>query len=135
MHAKLTLILAAVSACVFSEALSAPPKPLAPLGVGFDSCREWLAHHDANDRQAEIQDQWLAGFITGYNAFADPRHRGMSFFRFDLATLPSGVTARCRALPETDVYSAAQAFLKGLRTQVRPRGSGQSKSPLSREHP
>jgi len=134
MRAKLTLILA-VGACVFSEAEAAAPKPLAPLGMGIDGCRSWLSHHHAKDRQAELQDQWLAGFVTGYNAFEDPRRRAMSFFRFDLATLPSGVTGQCRARPDTDVYTATLGFLEALGDRARSSGNERFKSPKPREHP
>ena len=106
MRAKLVL---ALMLAIMS--VGAAPKPLAPLGVGVGTCRSWLSHHEAKDRQAEVQNEWLAGFITGYSTFSDSRRRATSFFRFDLATLPSGITAQCRANPRLDIYSATNAFL------------------------
>ena len=104
-----------------ARAQPAPPKPLAPLGTGIDSCKTWLFNHQHKRAQAKIQDDWLAGFLTGYNTYVTAKDRPVSYFRFDMETLPSAITAQCKLDLDGDVYSEALKFLelqKGMHTTV-----------------
>ncbi len=86
-------------------------KPLPPLGLGIEPCATWLQHHAARDDHAFAEDEWFAGFLSGYNKFTDPRTRAATFLPYDRPVLSSAITSQCGANPALDVYSAALRFL------------------------
>ena len=90
-----------------------------PLGRGLDRCREWTTQHDRSSAGSLAQDQWLAGYLTGFNTFGRIPQRKMSFFRFDFIHVRDAVTASCRRAPETVVFDAVTTFVENVQSQGR----------------
>ncbi len=90
-----------------------------PLGRGADQCREWTVQHDLNSAASGAQDQWLAGYLTGFNTFGRSPVRKTSFFRFDVIHVRDAVTSSCRRTPEILVFEAVTQFIESVQSHVR----------------
>ncbi len=117
MRAKLALFVVGITVVWTGGTAGSASSTLAPLGVGIENCDAWIRHHEAHDQYARMEDEWVAGFLTGYNAFMPYKDKKISFFRFDSPNLPSGINAQCRTDPRVDIYTAATKFISALRAR------------------
>ena len=93
---------------------------IAVLGVGNDTCLEWQIHHRKHDRRSAMQDQWLGGFLSGYNMLLPPADRGANFFENELPYISSAISHRCETEKSLRLSEAAFDFIRAMRKQTHP---------------
>jgi hypothetical protein len=92
-----------------AESNSENPTPL--LGVGHEKCREWLIYHRSADLKAKIEDQWLAGYLSGYDAFVPNDQRLTVFLEGDVKAVPSAISGYCQSHLDQEIGRAIYSFL------------------------
>jgi hypothetical protein len=82
------------------------------MGVGVASCGTWTTNHSANDDGARIQDEWIFGYLSAFNAWAPGTNNVTG--DTDNAGATAWVTNYCSAHPLDTVAAAATALLAAL---------------------
>jgi hypothetical protein len=82
-------------------------------GVGTQSCGRWTEMHSAQtaDNLTDMQDSWLAGFISGFSAYAFTPSRTYSV---DFSALQASLTNYCSAHLLDPIATAAQMLAAQL---------------------
>ena len=96
-------------------------KYVEPIGIGADKCHSWVQHHDANDASAKTEDQWLAGYLSGFNTWGRMPLRKMTWFRYDLKNVSDAVTRACRNDDNQDVFLTVTHFVEWVQKEAKPR--------------
>jgi hypothetical protein len=87
-------------------------KYVEPVGIGLEGCRSWVAHHVRADQAMINQDEWLAGYLTGFNTFGRRPVRQHSFFGPDRANVAKAITASCNRNNNQTIFDAATVFVQ-----------------------
>jgi hypothetical protein len=107
----LVAVLATLAASTASPTPNEAAKSVEPLGVGLERCSVWLDHHARTVGGMAPDDEWLSGFLTGFNTFGRPPVRRSSFFRFDTANVVSAITGSCTRNKDQTIFDAATQFV------------------------
>jgi hypothetical protein len=113
------MIIAALAAATVASGVNTHAKYVEPIGVGAETCATWVRSHDAHNRTAAEQDEWLAGYLTALNTFGRPPLRRMSFFRFDLPNVIDAVTSSCRREPGQLIFEAVTGFVERVQDRTK----------------
>jgi hypothetical protein len=95
---------------------AAPPsgaREVTVKGIGGKPCSQWTEAHRARKPEMVQQDAWLAGFITGFNAYGLKESKDVAPGG-DPATIPAAITAWCAAHPTDNLFRAAVALVSDL---------------------
>lgn len=107
------LLLAATA--IFSHSATLPQ--ITTVGGGSDPCRKWTEAQKEPGTRHQYQ-QWLFGFVSGYN-WRDPSRQ---IEPENVATLLAWVDNYCKANPANPIYLAAGNLAKKMARPAAPRG-------------
>jgi hypothetical protein len=82
-------------------------------GLGSKPCSEWTKAVQAKKSEAALQETWLAGFITGFNAYGLKESKDVAAGT-DLAGLQSAISSYCSAHPTDNLFKAGVAVIGDL---------------------
>jgi hypothetical protein len=95
------------------EAVSARPLPPAlTVGIGRTLCRDWSAVRKKPEPAPAALEQWVLGYLSGYNAFAPPPKD--NFTDYDSRNLLGWVDQRCALNPNGTVSQVLNDFVLQL---------------------
>ncbi len=83
-----------------------------PLAYGGITCADWTSVRSSKPADAAVFEAWILGFISAYNAFIYKGPNVAAGTDFD--TLRGMVDDHCKANPQDDLDSSAQALIKAL---------------------
>ena len=75
-------------------------------GEGGQRCSQWTQDHKGKKANAFVQETWLAGFITAFNAYGLKEDADVAA-GVDLKAIQSAVSTYCAANPDADLFKAA----------------------------
>src|ERR1700722_10803244 len=105
--------LALATALVAFSTLQADARDVTVKGIGGKPCSQWTQVHQGRKPDAALQETWLAGFITGFNAYGLKESKDVAAGA-DLNAIASSVSAYCSAHPSDDLFKAAVALVLDL---------------------
>jgi hypothetical protein len=82
------------------------------LAYGGIKCADWTSVRSSKPAEAAVYEAWILGFVSAYNAFIYKGPNVAAGIDFD--TLRGMVDGHCKAHPQDDLDSAAQALIKIL---------------------
>jgi hypothetical protein len=82
------------------------------LAYGGIKCADWTGVRSSKPAEAAVYEAWILGFISAYNAFIYKGPNVAAGTDFD--ALRGMVDSHCKANPQDDLDSAAQALIKIL---------------------
>jgi hypothetical protein len=82
------------------------------LAYGGIKCAEWTSVRSSKPTDAAVYEAWILGFLSAYNAFVFKGPNVAAGTDFD--SLRNMVDAHCKANPQDDLDSSAQALIKVL---------------------
>ena len=107
----LRIPVSAVVALVLATGL-AMAQQYTTLAYGGIKCAEWSSVRSSKPTDAAVYEAWILGFLSAYNAFIYKGPNVAAGTDFD--ALRSMVDAHCKANPQDDLDSSAQALIKDL---------------------
>jgi S1-C subfamily serine protease len=99
------------------SALPAQAREVTVKGLGNRPCSEWIQAHQRRNGDATLQDTWLAGFITAFNAYGLKESKGVASdvtAGADLNDIQSRISNYCFAHPSDTLFKAEVAFIRDL---------------------
>ena len=81
------------------------------LAYGGIKCAEWTGVRASKPTDSAVYEAWILGFLSAYNAFV---FKGENVAAGTFDALRNMVDAHCKANPQDDLDSAAQALIKDL---------------------
>jgi hypothetical protein len=102
----------AVTVLVAGFAGEGAARPLPTVGVGKTACSAWTAARQHRTPFVATLEQWVLGYLSGYNAFAPPPKD--NFTDYDSTNLLGWVDNRCAAAPTSTVSSVLNDFVLQL---------------------
>jgi hypothetical protein len=106
-HLIIATALAALSA------LQAEARDVTVKGLGGKPCSQWTQVHQGRKPEAALQETWLAGFITAFNAYGLKESKDVAAGA-DLNGIVSPISTYCLAHPGDDLFKAATALVLDL---------------------
>ena len=94
-------------------AIPAEAREVTVKGLGSRPCSEWTKAHQAKKADATLQDTWLAGFITGFNAYGLKESKDVAAGT-DLTGLQVAISSYCLAHASDDLFKAGAAVILDL---------------------
>ncbi len=91
---------------------SAAAQQYTTLAYGGIKCAEWSNVRSSKPTDAAVYEAWILGFLSAYNAFVYKGPNVAAGADFD--ALRSMVDDHCKANPQDDLDSSAQALIKQL---------------------
>ncbi len=82
------------------------------LAYGGIRCADWTNVRSSKPAEAAVYEAWILGFLSAYNAFVYKGPNVAAGADFD--ALRSMVDDHCKANPQDDLDSSAQALIKEL---------------------
>jgi hypothetical protein len=82
------------------------------LAYGGIKCAEWTSVRSSKPADAAVYEAWVLGFLSAYNAFVFKGPNVAAGTDFD--ALRNMIDAHCKANPQDDLDSSAQALIKVL---------------------
>jgi hypothetical protein len=82
------------------------------LAYGGIKCADWTSVRSSKPAEAAVYEAWILGFVSAYNAFIYKGPNVAAGTDFD--TLRGMVDSHCKAHPQDDLDSSAQALIKIL---------------------
>ena len=82
------------------------------LAYGGIKCADWTSVRSSKPAEAAVYEAWILGFISAYNAFVYKGPNVAAGTDFD--GLRNMVDDHCKAHPQDDLDSSAQALIKLL---------------------
>lgn len=82
------------------------------LAYGGIKCAEWTNVRASKPTDAAVYEAWILGFLSAYNAFVFKGPNVAAGTDFD--ALRNMVDVHCKAHPQDDLDSSAQALIKEL---------------------
>lgn len=82
------------------------------LAYGGIKCAEWTGARSSKPTDAAVYEAWILGFLSAYNAFVFKGPNVAAGTDFD--GLRKLVDEHCKANPQDDLDSSAQALIKEL---------------------
>jgi len=107
----LRIPVSAVVALVLATGL-AMAQQYTTLAYGGIKCAEWSSVRSSKPTDAAVYEAWILGFLSAYNAFIYKGPNVAAGTDFD--ALRSMVDAHCKANPQDDLDSSAQALIRQL---------------------
>ncbi len=99
---------------VLAPTIGANAREVTVKGVGGRLCSQWTqAHKAAKKAEMILQETWLAGFITAFNAYGLKESKDVAAGA-DLNNIVSAVSTYCSARPGDDLFRAAAALVLDL---------------------
>jgi len=102
-------------------ALKAQPTQAAEyttLAYGGITCAAWTDVRSSKPNEAAVYEAWILGFLSAYNAFVFKGPNVAAGSDFD--ALRAMVDDHCKAHPQDDLDSTAQALIKALLAKNPP---------------
>ena len=94
-------------------AMQADAREVTIKGLGSRPCTEWTKAHQTKKGDATLQDTWLAGYISGFNAFGLKESKDVAPGT-DLTGLQVAISSYCLAHPGDDLFKAGNAVIQDL---------------------
>ena len=82
------------------------------LAYGGITCATWTSVRSSKPNEAAVYEAWILGFLSAYNAFVYKGPNVAAGTDFD--ALRGMVDEHCKANPQEDLDSSAQALIKEL---------------------
>ena len=82
------------------------------LAYGGIKCADWTSVRSWKPAEAAVYEAWILGFISAYNAFVFKGPNVAAGTDFD--KLRGMIDNHCKAHPQDDLDSSAQALIKDL---------------------
>jgi hypothetical protein len=105
--------LAIATALLAFSAVQADARDVTVKGLGNKPCSQWTQAHQGRKPDAALQETWLAGFVTGFNAYGLKESKDVAAGA-DLNGIVSPISRYCSAHPSDDLFKAAAALLLDL---------------------
>jgi len=102
---KLAVVMVVVSTSVHAQA------PVSIFGQGVDPCSSWTTEHQRRTFKVGLQNQWVAGYLSGRNGDASS-HNFLEGTDYD--GVMAWVDTYCRSHPLEPIINAADAFADEL---------------------
>jgi hypothetical protein len=96
----------------YSVGSARPLPPSATVGSGKTLCHDWLAARKRRDPSLASLQQWVLGYLSGYNAFAPPPKD--MFTDYDSTSVLGWVDTRCAQNPTSSVSAVLNDFVAQL---------------------
>ena len=109
-------LLAAACCAAIASALvgvGAEAREVTVKGLGNKPCSEWTAAHRTKQGDATLQDTWLAGFITGFNAYGLKDSKDVAAGT-DLTAIQVSVSSYCLSHSSDTLFKASVALIGDL---------------------
>jgi len=106
-----TLTIATV--LVALSAFQAEAREVTVKGLGGKPCSQWTQVHQGRKPEAALQETWLAGFITAFNAYGLKESKDIAAGA-DLNSIVLPISNYCLAHPSDDLFKAAAALVLDL---------------------
>jgi hypothetical protein len=107
--AAAVLVATAGSAAV---SFARPLPPAATVGLGKTPCRDWIAARQHRSATTTTLEQWVLGYLSGYNAFAPPPKD--LFTDYDSTSVLGWVDTRCAQNTGSSVSAVLNDFVLQL---------------------
>jgi hypothetical protein len=109
------ILCAIVGAAVIGALCGVPAhaREVTVKGLGSRPCTEWTKAHQSKKTDASLQDTWLAGLITGFNAYGLKESKDVAPGT-DLTGLQVAISSYCLAHPGDDLFKAGNAVIQDL---------------------
>jgi len=105
-------ILRSATVALALAASSATAQQYTTLAYGGIKCAEWSNVRSSKPTDAAVYEAWILGFLSAYNAFV---YKGPNVAAgADFNALRGMIDAHCKANPQDDLDSSAQALIKEL---------------------
>jgi len=101
------------AAAIYAVAAQAEAREVTIKGLGSRPCSEWTKAVQAKKADEAMQETWLAGFITGFNAYGLKEGKDVAAGT-DLAGLQAAVSSYCQAHPGDNLFKAGAAVIVEL---------------------
>jgi hypothetical protein len=82
------------------------------LGFGTRLCKDWTSTRAAGGLNSAMAQQWLFGYLSGFDAFGPSRH-GL-FFQYDGQHVVTFIDRSCRGQPDRPIANVVHDFILGL---------------------
>ena len=82
-------------------------------GLGSKPCREWTQAHLKRKPEAVLQEAWLDGLITAYNAYALTKTKDLAADA-DPRAIQSSVSKYCLMRPKENLFKAVTSRIVDL---------------------
>src|ERR1700694_4321877 len=105
--------LAIATVLVAFSAFQAEARDVTVKGLGSKPCSQWTQAHQGRKPEAALQETWLAGFVTGFNAYGLKESKDGAAGT-DLKGIVSSISSYCSAHPSDDLFKAAVALVLDL---------------------
>jgi hypothetical protein len=107
------VLVAALAVLVGAGPSLAKPVPATlTVGAGKTACRDWLAARKKPEPAPAVLEQWVLGYLSGYNAFAPPPRD--AFTDYDSRNVLGWVDTRCAQNPSSSLSQALNDFITSL---------------------
>jgi S1-C subfamily serine protease len=118
----------AIAMVLVVSALPAQAREVTVKGLGNRPCSEWTqAHQRRNSSDAVLQDTWLAGFVSAFNAWGLKEGKDVAP-GLGLNDIVSRISNYCFAHPSDTLFKAAALFIRDLQ-EVPPVASTPTPAP------
>jgi hypothetical protein len=106
------MLRSAALAVALATSGSAAAQQYTTLAYGGIKCADWTSVRSSKPADAAVYEAWILGFISAYNAFIYKGPNVAAGIDFD--ALRGMVDDHCKANPQDDLDSSAQALIKIL---------------------
>jgi hypothetical protein len=93
--------------------MQADAREVTVKGVGSRSCTEWTKAHQGKKTDAALQDTWLAGFVTGFNAYGLKESKDVASGT-DLTGLQVAISSYCLSHAGDNLFKAGNAVIQDM---------------------
>jgi len=106
------ILASAALALALAASGSAVAQQYTTLAYGGIKCADWTNVRSSKPAEAAVYEAWILGFLSAYNAFVYKGPNVAAGTDFD--RLRGMVDDHCKASPQDDLDSTAQALIKIL---------------------
>jgi hypothetical protein len=112
MRTVRSLHYAALALALATSDVGALAQQYTTLAYGGIKCADWTSVRSSKPADAAVYEAWILGFLSAYNAFVFKGPNVAAGTDFD--ALRKMVDEHCKANPQDDLDSSAQALIKAL---------------------
>jgi hypothetical protein len=102
---------AAIACALYSVQVEA--REVTVKGLGNKPCSAWTEAHRTKKGDATLQDTWLAGFMTGFNAYGLKDSKDVAA-GVDPTAIQATVSSYCQSHPSDTLFKASVALIGDL---------------------
>ena len=110
---KIPHTLAVATVLVAFSVLQTQAREITIKGLGGKPCSQWTQAHQGRKPEAALQETWLAGFITAFNAYGLKESKDVAAGA-DLNGIVLPISNYCSAHPSDNLFRAAVALVLDL---------------------